>query len=27
MLIFRDKFKERYSVTPNRWRKTFHQHV
>ncbi|WP_275661216.1 AraC family transcriptional regulator [Vibrio mediterranei] len=27
VLIFRDKFKERYSVTPNRWRKTFHQHV
>ena len=25
VLIFRDKFKERYAVTPNRWRKTFHQ--
>ncbi|MFB2683598.1 GlxA family transcriptional regulator [Shewanella mangrovisoli] len=25
VLIFRDKFKERYEVTPNRWRKTFHQ--
>ena len=25
VLIFRDKFKERYDVTPNRWRKTFHQ--
>ncbi|MFC3022692.1 GlxA family transcriptional regulator [Vibrio zhugei] len=24
VLIFRDKFKERYEVTPNRWRKTFH---
>jgi transcriptional regulator GlxA family with amidase domain len=27
ILIFREKFKERYAVTPNRWRKTFHQHV
>lgn len=27
LLIFREKFKERYAVTPNRWRKTFHQHV
>ena len=25
VLIFREKFKERYEVTPNRWRKTFHQ--
>lgn len=25
VLIFRDKFKERYAVTPNRWRKTFHE--
>ncbi len=25
VLAFRDKFKERYVVTPNRWRKTFHQ--
>ncbi|WP_345882096.1 GlxA family transcriptional regulator [Shewanella algae] len=24
VLIFREKFKERYVVTPNRWRKTFH---
>lgn len=27
VLIFRDKFKERYAVTPTRWRKTFHQTV
>ena len=25
VLTFRDKFKERYEVTPNRWRKTFHK--
>ncbi|EKO3407513.1 helix-turn-helix domain-containing protein [Vibrio fluvialis] len=25
VLVFRDKFKERYAVTPNRWRKTFHE--
>ena len=24
VLVFRDKFKERYDVTPNRWRKSFH---
>ncbi|MEF1309342.1 helix-turn-helix domain-containing protein [Vibrio mytili] len=25
VLMLRDKLKERYEVTPNRWRKTFHQ--
>ncbi|QYJ95893.1 helix-turn-helix domain-containing protein [Shewanella spartinae] len=25
VFIFRDKFKGRYAVTPNRWRKTFHE--
>lgn len=27
ILIFREKFKERYAVTPNRWRMSFHQRV
>jgi len=27
VLIFREKFKERYGVTPNRWRKSFHQQL
>lgn len=26
VLLFRDKFKERYAVSPHRWRKTFHEH-
>ncbi|MBO2615662.1 MULTISPECIES: GlxA family transcriptional regulator [Shewanella] len=27
VLHFREKFKERYAVTPNRWRNTFHEQI
>lgn len=27
VIIFRNKFKERYDVTPNQWRKTFHHRL